>query len=57
MNFSWIAEELALRVEINKDGLVGIKVSQITSWNVEHNDARLNGKSFADIGILQKKST
>lgn len=57
MNFSLSVEELALRVEIDKDRLVGIKVAQITSWNVEHNDALVSSNSFADIGILQKKST
>ena len=55
MNFSRISEELALRVEINKDRLAGIKVAQMTSWNVEHNDALESSKSFADIGILKKK--
>lgn len=55
MNFSRSAEELALKAETDKDGLAGIKVAQMTSWNVEHNDALESSKSFADIGILQEK--
>lgn len=55
MNSSCSAEELALRVEIDKDSLVGIKVAQMTSWNVAHSDALVSRKSLADIGILQKK--
>lgn len=43
-------------MEIGEDRLVGIKVARITSWNVQHNDALVSGKSFADIGILQNKA-
>lgn len=43
MNFSWTAEELVLRVEIVRDSLVGMKVAQTTSWNMQHSDARAKG--------------
>lgn len=55
MNFSWSAEELALRVEMRRDRLVGIKVAQMTSWNVKHSDALMSSESLADTGILQSK--
>ncbi|CAB1452029.1 unnamed protein product [Pleuronectes platessa] len=42
VNFCRSAEELAFRAEIHKDSLAGIKVARMTSWNVEHNDARVS---------------
>ena len=50
------AEETGTRGwRLTKDALVGIKVAQMTSWNVERNDAPVSCKSRADIGILLEK--